>query len=328
MINKQVGRKRRFSSRYLFMAALFIFVSSFVINFFRESKWDGKSRYTFVVNANPIFVVSLEPRSKKGVILPVPSNAFLSVPFGYEEYPAFSVYKLGELDKRKGGGRLLSASIENTFGISVNGYVSFSSQPVNYAINQDNIQKLKKDYFSSVSIFQYLKQVIFFKTIGKTDIPLIDYMKLWLAIRNLRNDKISLISFYETNAFEEKTLPDGTLVQMPDYDLVDLVVSDNFQDRIIRSENISIIVENASGKEKLAAQFSKIIKNLGGNIIQKSTFPSIQRYNCLVIVSSEKLKKSIIVERLVRDYHCNISNKLSDNVSSDIQIILGENFTR
>lgn len=290
--------------------------------------WDGKSRFTVVVNSDPLFLFSIEPNTSQAVLLIIPANTILDVPYSYNTYPATSVFALGNLDSQKGGGKLLSKSIENTFGVMVDGFVAWKEDLKPSASKEtEQLFKLKKNYFSVYGLPSlFLKFLNVDKRMVK-NISLIDLVRLWTAIRNTRNDRITVLNLENNNVLSGEKLPDGSLVNILNKELFDQSIAINFQDRQIRLQNLSIEVVNATDKEKIAGQFGRILQNLGANVVVKSTASTDENFNCRIYVTAKISISDIIIQRLQKYFKCATGKKDEKGVS-DIKVVLGKEFVK
>ncbi len=303
-----------------------------------SSSWDGKRRFTVVVqniaedlNSDlPVAVFSIEPRESRAIFLLIPGNTMLDVPYGYQTYIASSVYKLGELDGKRGGGLLLAKSTETTLGILIDGYLVFSNKDFfSLPKNIDELRKIKKNYFSFSGFFSFFTKIFSQREKIKSNITFIDKFRLWNEIRKLRPDQINYQNLENSNICEEKQLPDQTLVKVISKELFDGLAADNFQDTVVRSENISLEVVNAANQEKLASDFGRVLSHLGAKVILHSTSSENISEACILIFSDKRVKSSRIFYQLTKSYNCLAKENSQLNFGqADIKIILGEKFVR
>lgn len=310
------------------IGAIFFSVFIFSVKAILAGIWDAKSRFTVVINSDPLLLFSVEPNTNQATLLIIPPNTILDVPYGYNTYPAYSVFNLGDLDAKKGGGKLLSKSIENTFGVMVDSFIAARiDTKLSFPSQSDELFKLKKDYFSVYGIPKIFLN--FFNADKKLvkNISFIDAVRVWVSVRNLRNDRVSIIFLDKSNVLTDEKLPDGSLVKILNKELFDQSIALNFQDREVRLQNLSIEVVNATDKEKIAGQFSRVLQNLGANVVVKSTAPTNGNFNCQVHVTSKELLSSIITKRLEKYFQC-ITLKTVEKGVSDIKVVLGKEFIK
>lgn len=314
----------------LILLAFFLTVLLFLtVKIFHDGKWDGMRRYTIVVNSEPLIVFSIEPATRRALFLTLPKNTLLDVPYGYNTYPAASVFSLGELEKRHGGGALLTGSIENTLGVMVDGFITKrDSHLLLFAQTHEHVLNIKSDYFSFVGLLRSSPQAIVSGKQVVTNLSFLDMIRLWNAVRSIRSDRIIYFDLEKLGVLIDEKLPDDSSVKTIDKDRFDALISDNFQDQKVRFEKATIEIVNASGLEKLASQLGRILTSLGANVIVKSTASVVEKYTCLIYISRSSLKNSIILQRILSHYPCQISHDLINSGQTEIKIILGEGFNK
>lgn len=314
---------------YFILAVIFFIIAFSIKALLTKRSWDGSRRITMVVNSQPMIIFSLEPATKRAVLFSFPINTLLKVPYGYGLYPASSIFRLGTLDDKHGGGKLLTKSIENTFAVAVNGYFAAKSDPFLLSIPDfSQLQDFKWSYFSLLGAFFSSSKMLAAYQGVETNFSLIDMLYLWKAIRNIRTDRIKVLPLEQSKVLKDEVLPDGSKVKIIKKDLLDFVISDNFQDQLVRSEDISIEVVNASGKEKVASEFSQILTHMGARVVSKSTAEENKAYSCKVFVSQKSLLGSHIISRVKRMYGCKLTSEAENITQADVKIVLGEEFTK
>ncbi|MBI2616805.1 hypothetical protein HYW55_01570 [Candidatus Gottesmanbacteria bacterium] len=303
-------------------------VTLVVLFLFQTSRWDGKSRFTLVLNSRPLLVLSIEPETKRSVLVAFPANTQLSLPYGYGTYVASSVYPLGNLDKKRGGGMLLSRSIEETLGVPVYGFFSLEEQVEISLTTVSDTAKLKRDYFSYIGVIPRLPSFIQSLSGSQTNISIIDLFRLWQAIRSFRSDTVIFIDAQKEGLLWEEKLPDGINVFTIDTDSFGNRYPDIFQDHEVRLEEKSVEVVNATEVESVAKRFGWVLETMGADVLVKSTSMIPDTTSCVIHVRVKEIWDSAIVQRLMRYYGCKKGEiSLSTNVV-DLQVVLGVGFTQ
>lgn len=325
-------QKRKIDSSRIFrrilIAAIFLVGVFLVFKLVAGGKWDGDRRFTIVVDGEPLLLFSIAPNEKQAILITIPSNVILDVPYGYSTYPAGAVWQLGNLDKKRVTGELLTKSIENTFGVVVEGFIA-SHPPTKFSFptTEEKLINLKKTYFSLSHLLPTIFKLSAVSSRIVTNLSQLDILRLWVAIRSLRSDEITMIDIRQAHVLTDERLPDGTVVATINQDLLDQLTSTRFQDNLVRMQNVSLEVVNATETEKVASQFSRILQNLGANVVVKSTSTEKESGKCKVIVAHRALLSSIIVERLKKFYACQVEEGKPSSVA-DIKIVLGEGFIK
>ncbi len=315
---------------FIIITILLVIFLGFLIQI-NNSIWDGTSRFTVVFNSDPLVLLSLEPRTQQAVLLTIPVNVILNVPSGFEEYKVSSVYRLGQLEKNKNGGKLLSKAIENTFGIAVDRYVSDKS--LGFVISnasKEDFLKIKKSYFSFMSLPKSIIMAVLLKTKYDTNLTFIEMYHLWNGLRKMRGDMFSFQDLSDSILLIESKLADQTTVWRVDEEILDSFIDDRFQDQRIRTENVTIAIINAAEKDKLATQIGKVLKYIGGNVMIKSTAPNSDDSGCSIYVAQKYLEKSFVITWLKRKYLCQVlfDNNKESVKQTDIVIFLGKGFLK
>lgn len=313
--------------RLLFLAAIFFLVMLIGGIIFKSTIWNGSRRFTIVIDGDPLYLFSIEPVTNTAAIVIIPSNTILDVPFDYNGYQAKAIYSLGKMDAKRSGGKLLTKSIENTFGILTEGYIAAKGdRKYSLPINPEDIFQLKKKYFSMISLVPTFFMIYTGENI-MTNLSFLDLIRLWFSIHNLRSDQISIIIPDKNNIVKNEKLPDESEVKILDKDLFDLSLQSNFQDQRVRMQNIAIEIVNATGKQNIANQFGRMLTHLGANVVTKSSSDSIKELKCRIIIFNNHILSSIIISRLLDTYKCSVEETKEEGVA-DVKIILGEEFIK
>lgn len=327
----------RLSARVL-LALLLILLGSFILFIMLYSRiwgWDGQSRFTVVLyqvtkeadrSRVPIVIFSLEPKTKRAVYITIPPNTLLSVPYGYQDYVASSVYGLGQLDPKRGGGRLLAKSIQQTFGILVNGFYSVSSDEESlFPATDAQLKEFKKYRLSLISMLLKTPAVIRSIADRDTSLSIPESYKLWREVRAIRFDQIKFYDLNNTEVLHDSKQPDGSIVTVVDTGQFDFLFSDSFTDSIVRIEPTTVAVVNATDHTGLASSFSRVLEHMGVHVISNSSSSSSQKKTCQIFLS-ELSKNSMLVVLLKQHFGCEVANEEKRDEGADIQILLGEDF--
>lgn len=331
-LRKRYGVRNSHLRRYIILAAL-IFLGVILLKIGNKSYWDGKSRFTIIIqnldlqntniNSN-LSVLSFEPAQNRAIILTIPNNSLLNVPFGYETYPAASVFKLGELDVKRGGGVLLSRTIEETLGIAVDKYLVYESRQIEIPHSRSDVQNIKNRISNLSGIIKYTFGRILGRGNISTNISYLDALKIWNSVRKLRIDQIKLVNLENSFITREIELADGSLAHKIELELFDYLVRENLTDTAIRSENIAVEIVNATNTERVAGQMARVLSHLGSHVLVKSTSDKVQNEACLVTSYIPDKIKVTLLGFLTKHYKCKINYSQNNEAKTDIKIVLGE----
>src|SRR3989344_222898 len=89
----------------------------------KEIFWDGKGVINTAILADKIYILSFNPDQKTLLILKIPDETYLSVPFNFGKWSLGSVYNLGQSENPQIGALLFKKTLEENLGIPVNSYI-------------------------------------------------------------------------------------------------------------------------------------------------------------------------------------------------------------
>lgn len=214
----------------------------------KDYGWDSKFSINLVLKDSSVSFFSYNPQEKKIRIINLPDNLEVDVPFGMGRWQLSSVFDLGESEKKGGGTFLLKKTLSNFLGVPLDGVLRFE-----FGGNQ--FEKFRKE----INIYALLKNI-------KSDLSLIDILKLKFALSSVRFDKVEVIKLVDLYILDEASLADGTKVYIGDSVKLDSVVS-GLSDPLISKEHKSVAVFNATDTPLLAQSAARLITNLGANVI-------------------------------------------------------------
>lgn len=221
----------------------------------RSYIWNGQFNINLLVRTNHISVFSYNPKEEKIVIINIPDETFLDVPFGFGLWQLRAVYGLGQSQKGLGGDTLLKNTLMSFLAIPIDGYLDLSElQPPKSAMQV--VDSLRKNFFSGFTLLSSLK----------TDLTIWELARLKISIGGVRFDKIGEWDLGKLNVLTSESLPDGTQVLTSDPTKLDSVLSD-LADPALLQEHKTIAVLNATEHPQFAQKWARLITNLGGNVI-------------------------------------------------------------
>jgi len=300
-----------------------------------SSDWNGDRRFTVVMQniypegsetENELGIISLEASSGRGIYFYINPDIMLDLPYGFKTYPSSSVYRLGELENNRGGGHLLERSVELSLGVKTDGYIVAKNKQFFLAREKKDFSVFKKDNFSLIRGLPFLYRLM----IGnlESDLSPTEKFRFWNAVRNIRLDQLEFVNLAHTTSVYREKLPDKSEVYRIDAVNFDHNHFGSFEDRGIRFEEISVEVQNASGEEKVATLFARVLKNFGVKVIARSTANVLINRECTVISANHKAKTSRLVEIMATDYNCIPEFSDNENAQADLMVILGRNFIK
>lgn len=244
--------------------------------------WDGKFNINLLIRSKNLSLVSYNPTDGEITTVNIPDQIFVDAAHGFGKWQIRSIFDLGENQKDLGGNRLLKDTMEDFFAHPMDGFLDFSSNYKDKSTGE--IVELLRG--NPLAIFNILSNV-------KTDLTLIELVRLKMGFASVRFDKISEIDLSEI--LKKDQLLDGTEVFTADPNKTDVVLA-NLADPIIKNEHKSIAIFNATEKPFFAQKWARLVTNIGGDVI--ITTNAIQKVD-KTMVSGEKSKTLLRLSQIL-----------------------------
>jgi len=311
----QKEQKEKKKKRNLIFIRLWIFIIGFLVllslfwktyDTLRKSVWDGKNRINFVLSGDEVVLISFAPEEPSLALLPLPKGLQIDVIYGYGKYRVEAVSSLGELEKKD---NLLPASLQENFGVPVEGWMISSSK---FKVKSS---KLKEE------ILDELKRQMWGR--GKTNLNRWDLLRLWWGIRKLRPGDIGVLDLEKSNMILTVALPDKTTVFGVDFDQLDLKIQKFFGDSLLKKENLSIEVLNGTSHRGLAERAARLLTNIGGRVVWVGN-SELQIANCRLQIEKNK-KRAYTVKKISKIFNCQLEEKKEEG-RAEITLTLGEDY--
>lgn len=314
----------------ILLGRLFGFLGSVNQSSRKSSTWDGKSPLNVVVKADNIYLLSYQPKINSLTVIKFPGEIYLDVPYDFGEWSVRSIYDLGQAEKPPMGAMLLKDSVGTLFSLVVDGYLIVDQSSPDFP---GLIEQEKKALLPGISLLS--------KT--KTDLNLLEYIRLWWFIKGVRADKLKTVDLEKSDLTKWLLLPDGSRVITLDQIKLRQFEEDRFEDANIKEEALSIGIFNATDYPGLAENAAKIITNLGGRVIFTSNAEEKKAKSIILAkrsYTSDYLSKMLHLDCPVpqtihfwqkisllgfnKPAACSSDNNNLDTSRADITIILGE----
>lgn len=284
--------------------------------------WDQKSSVNLVFvspkseSETEQFLVNYSPKSEKITILEISPQTYTELPKGYGWWKVGSVYKLGQDEKVPRGGELLEQSISKLIGLPIDGLIVLDKP-----LNMDDL--IKKMRANRLEIFGLISSV-------SSDLTPIQAANLFWRIAEVRSDKIFSLNFLQSNVTESKLLPDSSRVLGVNTVRLDLFIRDNLAEENITQEDKSIALFNATNHPGLTVEASRLLTNMGGDVIFTSNAQIKQEKTQVVFAKEEQ---SPTAQRLTQIFApfclpdgCRSNDPKVLESRAQVNIILGEDY--
>jgi len=277
--------------------------------------WDGRHNFNFVVwQNNQFLVISYRSGIEEVNILQVSPETYIPLAKGFGEYPAGSIWQLGELEKI-GGGPLLQFSSQQFLQIPVQGWGKVSSRLIRQ--RPDQSLKLNKKDLLFLTFNLLLTE--------ERNLTSWDIIRLLSKINSLPASKINFYSLDKTRAGEWLTLPDGSRAFKIQKEFLKTLVKELYKDREVLNEAILWTVVNKIGVSGLAAQVVAIIDNLGGEVVG---FYDQKESKAGGIYCQKEVCRSYTVGLLSRTLKLTVKKEILENSHAEALVVLDEDYWR
>lgn len=321
----------------LLLAKLFSMFSSLSqpfnssLNSAKKYTWDGKSTVNILVysqnsasdktpNDSKVALVNLNPQNSSMTILHISDQIYLDLPKGYGSWKLGSIFDLGQEEKPQRGSQLLKLSVSKLVGLPIDGLIVLNN--LNESGFEEVVNNWRKYPYSRLS---------FLRTIS-TDLTPIELYKFIQSSSTVRSDKITSLSFAQSNITRSQLLPDSSRVLGVDTIRLDSFIRDNISDPTISEEDITVSIFNATTHPGLAQEASRVLTNLGINVIILSNTEKILDKS-IAVYKEENLKNSVTFQKSAQFFapDCLKEVCLSDDQKAlssraQITILLGEDY--
>lgn len=214
----------------------------------RNYTWDSQFNINLLFRSKRVSFISYNPTEQKISIVDIPDETYLEVSHGFGNWQLGSVFELG-------GDKLLKDTLIALLGQPIDGFLDFSGKFKNKSA-AEIIDQIRRNPVGSINILPNLK----------TDLTLLELIRLNFAFSSVRFDKITQINLLEAGSLTEGHLLDGTPVLIPDLDKIDTALI-NLADPKIKNDHKFITIFNGTNTPLFAQKWARLITNMGGNVI-------------------------------------------------------------
>lgn len=274
---------------------------------------------TWVVDYGDIALVTHDPIANTVTAITLPGDTSVTLPNNLGRFRISALFDVGELKKSGDGGELLKQGAQYVFNVPVDGYMKIS---LTKALDMSDTTALKQQLASIIMPLKLIKTRNFEKQL-KTDLKTGDLFALWWQMRQVRFDKITLISGEKALSAAGVELADGSKVLGISEDKLDNLIGDNFVLAPVAKESATVAVLNASGVYGEGSRYAKMLENVGANVIKVEGAEKELGVSQLVVRDEAQTRET--VKRLLKLRQFTIINAQNDTANiEDITVILGK----
>lgn len=333
------NRKIKLSAAALGILIVIIVLGNFINFFFSLTRpispkigiensydlWDKKTNFNLLTASfdksglSKINLYTLSPNENQIVALSLSNEIYLNVPLEFGSWTLGSVYKLGQEQNPKIGAKLLRLSVSNLLGIPVDAVI-ISEGNQDFDSPDSFVAKLRKDPLAPLTLTQNIE----------TNLSRLQSISLFKILSKVRQDKLIALDLSQSSITESKLLPDSSRVLGVDAIKLDYFIREKMADSQIIDEGASIAVFNGTSHPGLANEVSRVITNLGGNVISVSS--TEEKFEKSLVITTEDLDSetskriSQIFAPLCIKQKCQSKDPKVTYSRAKINIVLGEDY--
>lgn len=311
-MSRRKNKSWKLNLKFLFLFVAVIFLLSLIFKtgqVIKNSIFDGTTRITLVLGSKKekadLLVFSLEPKAKTIKTLIIPANLDVQVAKNFGTYLIGNVYPLGNLSPTSGGGgELLRETVQEFIGAPVDGWMIANSK-----LDGGEVKVLVESSF-----WEGVKG-------GETNLTLLDFIRIWYEVRQIKIDKIEAIDLKQLNIFKKTYLLDKTEVYQADPATIDQVLGTLFHNPQVLAERKTVEIINGTGKTGFGNKLARIINNMGAQVLFVRTSDEPIKSSSI----KTRDKASYTVEKIRKTFKImKIENE--KEINADISILIGEDF--
>lgn len=304
---------RKFS-RWLFLL-VFFFLFLVCLQFWHwnnESLWDGKNNFNFTLwTGDQFYIISYRAGLDEVNVVHVSGDTYVPLAHGFGEYPASSIWRMGELEKF-GGGQLLQRSTQFFFGVPMQGWGKVDAKI------KDQRSKLTKRELT----WMLLKLGIS----SERNLSVWDIIRIISKVSSLSSADIHNYSLDKTRASEEIKLPDGSVAFKVQEEFLDGIVKDVFRDTTVLNEGIIWLIINQTDYQGLAADVARLINNISGEVAAYANRDEWRKRG--IYCTKPLICQSYTAKLLSKSLNLTIQSETIDESRADAVIVLDDNYHR
>lgn len=313
-------------ARFLVIVVLILLVGSFIQIFqvWNNRIWKDQTQFTVILTSKPVVILSYRSQVQELNIIPFPENTEVVGAFEMGRWKAENLYAVGK--QRSVGsqsdasdvvsaGKLLALSIQNAFGIAIDGWIDDRVLAwLGYA-NAPSIRKEKH-------IGSIMPLVIMNSFEQKdTNLNIFDRIKLAFFLSTLSNSNKHIVLPEETGLIERTKLVSGELGWVATQNFPDMVRRE-LVDTTIASEGVGVGIVNATSASGLGKRVTRILESLGMSVMWIKTEGNLDQ-RCIVRANT-KATTTKTYARLVGVLNCSVSIEKDSSDIPSIEVLLGE----
>lgn len=209
---------------------------------------------------NRLVIGSFNPEDKEITFTALNPETSVNLSFGQSRGKFSEAYFEGESDSPSGIG-VLTATVSDSLALPLDGYIYLKSFP----LEKEELLNIKKQISGLFNFWKIVRLQKLFAYESRTSLSLVDLYSVYQKVSSVRGDKITYrelgVGMYEE--VEEKGLK-YTAFQK---EVLDNFIQRRFKNQSVEKEAAKVEVKNGTGRPGLASRASRIVGNLGIEVV-------------------------------------------------------------
>jgi hypothetical protein len=265
-----------------------------------------------IVGDSPV-VFSFDPVRLTMTGIRIPRDVSADVTRGYGTYPISSVWKLDNIDKRRG--KVYMETLEETLGVSIRFYIE--------PRKNNGTSDMGQEIGNALSFPTFFGSLV---DKNRSNIPPWLFFTISRAYQRMAPSDVIFFDLSDSSVFVTSMLADGSEGTMIDPGKLGILLGTHVEDTQIRKENLRITVYNSTESPGLAQKATRILERLGLHVSSIANRDDVHPSQCILQGSKSNLT-SKTTKALQWLYGCTLEED-EDASQSDIMFILGTDFEK
>lgn len=302
-----------------------------ILSFKQESlpriEIDTKHRINFLLfnlNSNKevskLLLATYDPEDKGIGFVALRSDIYTNIAYGNGVDLLNKSFLYGESGYGPSSVEDLLVTVSDTLAVHLDGYIYLKD----FELNKDNLLSLKSKISGLENLWKVVALPNFLTTQSRTNLSLLNLAKVYSVVSSIRKDKITFRELGED--FYQKQEVDGNQRLTVYKESLDNFLSKILRDPLIDKEAAKIEIKNGTGKSGLATRASRLVNNLGLEVVSVDNAEVENVEKTLVINYSNK---DFTAKKLGSVFDGEVINRPGEEGRrGDVVVVVGLNYYR
>ncbi|OGY29196.1 MAG: hypothetical protein A3F33_01065 [Candidatus Woykebacteria bacterium RIFCSPHIGHO2_12_FULL_43_10] len=234
----------------------------------REGSFNPSRRANYLLfslsearQVNKLVIATFDPEEQEVDFVSVNPNIYTNLAYGFGSDCLCSAFSKGDFQVDPKGIDIFYESVADTLGLPLDGYFYLDEE----RLEKDRLLGLKKELTGLGNLWKIFRLGNFLSEDSRTNIPLSKLFKVYQKLWQVRSDKYNYVELGPD--YYQQTKDQGLDHMVLQRDQFDNFVSSVFNDPEIEKEASRVEIRNGTGKPGLATRASRLVSNLGVEVV-------------------------------------------------------------